>query len=63
MLTLGGVEAGQDPEFVRKFERHAPQERMVPRQELPGAMVFLLSDDSLSMTGQNVMVDGGYTTW
>jgi NAD(P)-dependent dehydrogenase (short-subunit alcohol dehydrogenase family) len=63
MLTLGGVEAGQDPEFVRKFERHAPQEKMVPRQELPGAMVFLLSDDSLSMTGQNVMVDGGYTTW
>ena len=63
MLTLGGVQAGQDAQFVTKFEGHVPQRRMVPREELPGAMVFLLSDDSLSMTGQNLIVDGGYTTW
>jgi len=63
MLTLGGVAAGQDPEFVAKFEGHVPQGRMVPREELPGSLVYLLSDDSLSMTGQNLIVDGGYTTW
>jgi len=63
MLTLGGVRAGQDEEFVAKFEAHVPQGRMVPSEELPGALLFLLSDDSLSMTGQNVIVDGGYTTW
>ena len=63
MLTLGGVEAGQDPEFVSKFVAHVPQGRMVPRQELPGALTFLLSDDSLSMTGHNLVVDGGYTAW
>jgi NAD(P)-dependent dehydrogenase (short-subunit alcohol dehydrogenase family) len=63
MLTLGGVAAGQDAEFVSKFENHVPQGRMVPREELPGALLFLLSDDSLSMTGHNLVVDGGYTTW
>lgn len=63
MLTLGGVAASQDSQFVEKFEDHVPQGRMVPREELPGAMVFLLSDDSLSMTGHNLIVDGGYTTW
>jgi enoyl-[acyl-carrier-protein] reductase (NADH) len=63
MLTLGGVAAGQDEEFVSKFTQHVPQARMVPREELPGALTFLLSDDSLSMTGHNLIVDGGYTTW
>lgn len=63
MLTLGGVAAGQDEEFVSAFTQHVPQARMVPRSELPGALAFLLSDDSLSMTGHNLIVDGGYTTW
>lgn len=63
MLTLGGVAAGQDDDFVRKFESHVPQGRMVPREELPGALVFLLSSDSTSMTGHNLVVDGGYTAW
>jgi NAD(P)-dependent dehydrogenase (short-subunit alcohol dehydrogenase family) len=63
MLTLGGVAAGQDEGFVTKFVDHVPQARMVPREELPGALTFLLSDDSLSMTGHNLIVDGGYTTW
>ncbi len=63
MLTLGGVAAGQDEQFVSKFTQHVPQARMVPREELPGALTFLISDASLSMTGHNLIVDGGYTTW
>ena len=63
MLTLGGVAAGQDAQFVTKFVQHVPQGRMVPREELAGALVFLLSESALSMTGQNLIVDGGYTSW
>jgi NAD(P)-dependent dehydrogenase (short-subunit alcohol dehydrogenase family) len=63
MLTLGGVAAGQDPTFVSHFTDHSPQGRMVPREELTGSLVYLLSDDSLSMTGHNMIVDGGYTAW
>lgn len=62
-LTLGGVAAGQDPEFVQKFEAHVPQGTMLSRDDISGAMVFLLSDDSRAMTGQNVVVDGGFTAW
>jgi NAD(P)-dependent dehydrogenase (short-subunit alcohol dehydrogenase family) len=63
MLTLGGVAAGQDEEFVSKFVDHVPQGRMINRDELPGALIFLLSSDSAAMTGHNLIVDGGYTTW
>lgn len=62
-LTLGGVEAGQDEQFVAKFKALVPQGRMLTKEELSGAMVFLLSDDSLAMTAQNVIVDGGFTSW
>jgi NAD(P)-dependent dehydrogenase (short-subunit alcohol dehydrogenase family) len=62
-LTLGGVAAGQDPDFVAKFEAHVPQSTMLSRDDLTGAMTFLLSDESRAMTGQNVIVDGGFTAW
>ena len=62
-LTLGGVAGNQDAEFVAKFSAQNPQERMVPIIEALGAMTYLLSDDSLSMTAQNLILDGGYTAW
>lgn len=62
-LTLGGVAAGQDADFVEKFENHVPQAKMLTMEDIAGAMVFLLSDDSRGMTGQNVIVDGGFTAW
>ena len=62
-LTLGGVEAGQDATFVEKYSALVPQGRMLELSEVTGAMVFLLSDDSRAMVGQNVIVDGGFTAW
>ena len=62
-LTLGGVEGGQDTAFVEKFVNQVPQNRMVPLDEISGAMIFLLSDDSLSMNSQNLVIDGGYSAW
>jgi len=62
-LTLGGVEGNQDSEFQAKFALENPQNRMVPISEALGAMTYLLSEDSLSMTAQNLIVDGGYTAW
>ena len=62
-LTLGGVAAGQDHEFVEKFEAHVPQGKMLSVEDVTGAMVFLLSDDSRAMTAQNVVVDGGFSAW
>jgi NAD(P)-dependent dehydrogenase (short-subunit alcohol dehydrogenase family) len=60
---LGGVEAGQDSEFVRKFGEHVPNGRMLAAEDVVAPLIFLMSDDSVAMTGHNLVVDGGFTAW
>jgi NAD(P)-dependent dehydrogenase (short-subunit alcohol dehydrogenase family) len=62
-LTLGGVEAGQDSEFMAKFGQHTPTGQMLSVEDVLGPLVFLMSDDSVAMTGHNLVVDGGFTAW
>jgi len=62
-LSPGGVFDNQPEEFVDKLTNLIPMGRMASREEYKGSIVFLCSDASSYMTGQNLIVDGGMTSW
>ena len=58
-ISPGGVFAGQPEEFTAKLNQLIPMGRMAHKDEYQGAILFLCSDASSYMTGQNLVVDGG----
>lgn len=62
-LTPGGVASGQNEEFDSRYSNRVPMGRMAKADEMIGAMLFLASDESSYVNGQNIIVDGGLTAW
>lgn len=62
-LTLAGIFNDQPAEFLEAYLSRMPIGRMMNAEEVIGPMVFLASDASSYMTGSNVIVDGGWSSW
>lgn len=62
-LTPGGIGSGQNSEFSRKYSARVPLGRMADASEVALAVVYLGSDASSYVTGQNLAVDGGLSAW
>lgn len=62
-LTPGGIFSGQNDTFVKRYSARVPMDRMGEADDLCGALVYLMSDASGYVTGQNIAVDGGLSVW
>lgn len=62
-LSPGGVFNGQGEAFVQRLSSLIPLGRMADKVEYRAAVQFLCSAASSYMNGQNIVMDGGRSTW
>ncbi len=62
-VSPGGIFRSQPEVFVERYTRRTPLARMATEDDFCGVIAFLASDMSNYITGQNLIVDGGWGTW
>ena len=62
-ISPGGIARGQPASFVERYRSRTPLGRMGAEEDLKGAVAFLASDAAAYVTGQNLLVDGGWSAW
>lgn len=60
-VSPGGVIDQQPEKFVKNYEEKVPLNRMAKPNDIAPAVSFLLSNEASYITGQNLIVDGGWT--
>ena len=60
-VSPGGIFDNQNPEFVKRYTDKVPLGRMGHPKDIAPAVSFLLSDEAQYITGQNLVIDGGWT--
>src|SRR5699024_1265537 len=61
--TLLTNEDGSFTDRANKFVRNTPFNRLGDPEELIGTLIYLLSDASGFVTGETILVDGGFNSW
>lgn len=62
-ITPGGVDNEHNDNFRQNYSMRVPMGRMGTPKEIAKPLVFLASDESSYITGQNIVVDGGLSSW
>lgn len=60
-VSPGGIFDNQNEIFVNNYCEKVPMRRLGTPEDIAPTVAFLLSDDSRYITGQNLIVDGGWT--
>lgn len=61
-ISPGGILAGQDKQFLSRYSNHCLSKGMLDAEDITGSIVFLLSEHSRHVVGQNLIVDDGFST-
>ena len=60
-LSPGGILDKQPEKFLESYKSFSLTKGMLDKEDLLGAFLFLLSDNSRYVNGQNIIVDDGFT--
>lgn len=60
-VSPGGIIDKQDKKFIKKYSNLVPLKRMAYSSEICEVINFLISKKSSYITGQNIVVDGGFS--
>lgn len=60
-ISLGGVLDNQPNEFLQAYKKECLNKGMLDKDDINGTLVYLLSDMSKYVNGQNIVVDDGFT--
>lgn len=60
-VSPGGILDHQPETFLAKYREECANKGMLDADDIAGAVCFLLSDDSLYVNGQNIVVDDGWS--
>lgn len=60
-ISLGGLQDGQPTNFLNAYKKFCINKGMLFPQDISGTLIYLLSDLSEYVNGQNIIVDDGFT--
>ena len=60
-ISPGGIQRNQEKKFVKNYIKFTPLKKMATEKEIVPLILFLLSKRSSYITGQNIIVDGGFS--
>jgi NAD(P)-dependent dehydrogenase (short-subunit alcohol dehydrogenase family) len=60
-VSPGGIFSNQPPSFVENYRHSCNQKGLLDPEDVTGAILFLLSDQARYMSGQNIVVDDGWS--
>jgi len=59
-ISPGGILAGQPAPFLERYKRSCASKGMLDAEDLVGGLIYLLSENSICVTGQNLVIDDGW---
>lgn len=60
-ISLGGLEDGQPIDFLMAYKKSCLNKGMLDARDISGTLIYLLSNLSEFVNGQNIIVDDGFT--
>ena len=60
-ISPGGIIDSQPVKFKNNYKKDCGSKGLLDADDLVGAMLYLISDDSKYMNGQNIIIDDGWS--